>query len=205
MQCRYCLSDENEYEMIEPCNCQGSLKSVHQQCLTQWIKKSNKKFELVQLNKSSLDLASYQDNVHKSSSINSNIQQEYPIYSIECEICKCRMKCYQVYQNTLINSFFNTLKFTFLDLRNLPYVIMHFAILYYMLNKCNSLFYYIYQIFTNFRPNTKLLMRFGNEFAVLCAVVWYINDILKFYKNIYWEQRNVVVKFLPNQNRILVN
>ncbi|XP_054162455.1 E3 ubiquitin-protein ligase MARCHF1-like [Oppia nitens] len=36
-QCRICLSDEERESMINPCQCSGSLKYTHKQCITQWV------------------------------------------------------------------------------------------------------------------------------------------------------------------------
>eukprot|EP01103_Thecamoeba_quadrilineata_P016103 TRINITY_DN5297_c0_g1_i1.p1 TRINITY_DN5297_c0_g1~~TRINITY_DN5297_c0_g1_i1.p1 ORF type:complete len:630 (-),score=74.19 TRINITY_DN5297_c0_g1_i1:144-2006(-) len=37
LSCRYCRSVEPEEELICPCLCKGSIKSVHQSCLQRWI------------------------------------------------------------------------------------------------------------------------------------------------------------------------
>ena len=35
-QCRFCLEDADEDQLIAPCNCDGSHKFVHQECLAEW-------------------------------------------------------------------------------------------------------------------------------------------------------------------------
>ena len=35
-QCRFCLEDADEDQLIAPCNCDGSHKFVHQECLREW-------------------------------------------------------------------------------------------------------------------------------------------------------------------------
>jgi len=39
--CRYCLSDENESDLISPCRCKGSTQYVHKKCLKQWYDTKN--------------------------------------------------------------------------------------------------------------------------------------------------------------------
>eukprot|EP01084_Bolivina_argentea_P072244 131207_1 len=36
--CRYCLDGNNATNLISPCDCEGTSKYVHQDCLAQWIK-----------------------------------------------------------------------------------------------------------------------------------------------------------------------
>ena len=38
MMCRICHSEEPAKDLIAPCNCSGSLKYVHQECLQHWLK-----------------------------------------------------------------------------------------------------------------------------------------------------------------------
>ena len=37
MECRICLEDENQHDMISPCFCRGTSKYVHRECLNRWI------------------------------------------------------------------------------------------------------------------------------------------------------------------------
>ncbi|XP_043478480.1 E3 ubiquitin-protein ligase MARCHF2-like isoform X2 [Leptopilina heterotoma] len=39
--CRICFEDENSGELIDPCECSGSLKLVHTKCLEKWLSISN--------------------------------------------------------------------------------------------------------------------------------------------------------------------
>jgi hypothetical protein len=36
-ECRYCLSSENQVDMIHPCACKGSSSYVHERCLVRWL------------------------------------------------------------------------------------------------------------------------------------------------------------------------
>src|SRR3990167_7919241 len=40
MSCRICM--ENKPPLISPCNCKGSIKYVHKECITKWLKTSGK-------------------------------------------------------------------------------------------------------------------------------------------------------------------
>jgi len=44
ISCRYCLDNENRYDLISPCRCKGHLKYVHKECLLKWFNEKNKKF-----------------------------------------------------------------------------------------------------------------------------------------------------------------
>ena len=35
-QCRFCLEDAEEDQLVAPCNCDGSHKFVHAECLAEW-------------------------------------------------------------------------------------------------------------------------------------------------------------------------
>ena len=45
--CRICYSDENNEEnpLVQPCNCHGSLKYIHLNCLKQWLKTNTYKLQ----------------------------------------------------------------------------------------------------------------------------------------------------------------
>ena len=39
--CRYCLEESEPEDLVSPCDCQGSCKYVHKQCLREWFRKCN--------------------------------------------------------------------------------------------------------------------------------------------------------------------
>lgn len=45
-------------------------------------------------------------------------------------------------------------------------------------------------------------MRFVNEMAIFSTILWYTNDILKYYGNIFFEQRKSLLVFLPKEKKI---
>ena len=40
MQCRFCWEGGNVSEFVSPCECSGSMKFVHIECIQKWIKES---------------------------------------------------------------------------------------------------------------------------------------------------------------------
>jgi E3 ubiquitin-protein ligase DOA10 len=43
-KCRYCLEDDDEANLITPCDCKGSMTHVHEKCLRDWIEKQSNQF-----------------------------------------------------------------------------------------------------------------------------------------------------------------
>jgi E3 ubiquitin-protein ligase DOA10 len=41
ISCRYCLSEDNEEDLVDPCKCKGTTKYVHKKCLTKWFENKN--------------------------------------------------------------------------------------------------------------------------------------------------------------------
>ena len=40
--CRFCHYDGKENKLYQPCKCSGSIRSIHSDCLTRWIKATGK-------------------------------------------------------------------------------------------------------------------------------------------------------------------
>jgi len=43
-------------------------------------------------------------------------------------------------------------------------------------------------------------MKLGNSFVVLCIILYYIGDIIKYYTNMYIEERKRIIKFFSKEN-----
>jgi hypothetical protein len=41
--CRYCLEEDDEKNLISPCSCSGTTKYVHSECLIHWLNSKNEK------------------------------------------------------------------------------------------------------------------------------------------------------------------
>ncbi len=36
-KCRYCLETDNEFDLLSPCKCSGTIKYIHKYCLQHWF------------------------------------------------------------------------------------------------------------------------------------------------------------------------
>ena len=77
--CRICYIEEDDEEnnpLVQPCNCDGSLKYIHLQCLSQWI------------------------HTHSCEKLETNNKCSiYLIKPVECELCKKKFPDYIKYKN----------------------------------------------------------------------------------------------------------
>jgi len=174
LECRYCLCEESTEHLIQPCNCEGSLRFVHNNCLGEWIKNSRKSYEII-----------YENNI--------------AYYTSSCEICKYNMK-YQInFENNFLVSFYYTIKNTLFSIKSCFLLILHSLVIFYFFNRLTFLIYHgIYVVSKNFK--TKYLMRFVNEMAIFSTILWYTNDIIRYYGNLFFEQRKSLLVFLPKVN-----
>jgi E3 ubiquitin-protein ligase DOA10 len=173
-ECRYCLSFEKSEEFIIPCKCEGSIRYVHQSCLEEWIKNSKKDMQ-----------SSYDEN-------------RCLIYSIDCELCKYKMKCYPKFENNQFVSLLKTIKCSINSIQGVTFLFLHAMVLYYFFNKLNLLIYQaINLIYKNFK--SKYLMRLANEASVFLITLWFAGDILRYYLNLYFTQRKTSMHFVPRE------
>lgn len=173
LECRYCLCEESKEKLIQPCNCEGSLKYVHNSCLGEWIKNSQKPYEII-------------------------YENETAYYTSLCEICKYKMK-YQInFENNFFVSFIYTMKNTLFSIKSCFFLLLHSLVIFYFFNRLTFLVYHgIYVVSKNFK--TKYLMRFVNEMAIFSTILWYTNDIVRYYGNLFFEQRKSLLVFLPKE------
>ena len=174
-ECRYCLCEEAKEKLIQPCNCEGSLKYVHNSCLGEWIKNSQKPYEII-------------------------YENDTAYYTSVCEICKYSMK-YQInFENNFFISFINTMKNTLFSIKSCFFLLLHSLVIFYFFNRLTFLVYNgIYVVNKNFK--TKYLMRFVNEMAIFSTILWYTNDIVRYYGNLYFEQRKSLLVFMPKKKK----
>lgn len=175
VECRYCLCEESKEKLIQPCNCEGSLKYVHNSCLGEWIKNSQKPYEII-------------------------YENDTAYYTSLCEICKYNMK-YQInFENNFFVSFIYTMKNTLFSIKSCFFLLLHSLVIFYFFNRLTFLVYHgIYVVSKNFK--TKYLMRFVNEMAIFSTILWYTNDIVRYYGNLYFEQRKSLLVFLPKEKQ----
>ena len=104
-ECRYCLSDDNAENLIDPCCCEGSMQFVHQSCLEDWIKNGNRSIGTI--------------------NNNNNI-----IFYLNCEICKTQMKYTKEFKNNIIKSFFKMIKTVFTNYKSFSFLCIHFKLMF---------------------------------------------------------------------------
>ena len=180
-ECRYCLCEDNKENLIDPCNCQGTLKHVHSSCMGKWISKA-----------------------HKECSLNYSKEDNIIYYSTICEICKFRMKYQMNFENSLFISLIYTLKNTFMSSKSFFFFIFHVLIIYYFFNRLLFLFYRgVYVLNKSFK--TKYLIRFLNEMAIFSTILWYVSDVFKYYWSLLIEQRKTLHVFLPRNESSKIN
>ena len=175
LECRYCLCEESKQKLIQPCNCEGSLKYVHNSCLGEWIKNSQKPYEII-------------------------YENDTAYYTSLCEICKYNMK-YQInFENNFFISFIYTMKNTLFSIKSCFFFLLHSLVIFYFFNRLTFLVYHgMYVVSKNFK--TKYLMRFVNEMAIFSTILWYTNDIVRYYGNLFFEQRKSLLVFMPKEKQ----
>lgn len=197
MQCRYCLSDElvgDSDKFVDPCNCQGSLRYVHQKCLYQWISKSGKQSDLVLVGSS--DSSRLREENFENFDNFDNFENSANLYGIKCEICTYEMKCYQIYQLSIIASLLSTSKNFLFDFKKYPICLFHFSVLYFVYYQFQSIVLCIFEIFY-IQIGRKILTDLIYDLSLLTLNIWFGGGIFKFYQNKFLEQRGTIFKFLP--------
>jgi hypothetical protein len=169
-ECKYCFIEDDKKYLIQPCNCLGSLRYVHEKCLCEWIQKSNKNLELT-----------YENGI--------------PYYCNKCELCQFQMKFQINYENNFLLTIFITLKNLLLSMEKLGYFILHIIVLSYFFNRLNFIVTNgLDVIYKNL--NTICIMRFVNEMFNFVTILWYSRDIIKYYVIIFSEERKIIMKFV---------
>jgi len=173
-ECRYCLTEGAVTEMIKPCNCEGSLKYVHPQCLKAWIKYKHVEESLVEENRISNQ------------------------FITNCEICNYKIKYFTEFENNIAYAIAYTVKDVLCNLRNFPFLLLHIVLLYLFYSRIS---FFIYESFSILKKKikTKLFMKLGSELAIVFSFSYFVNEyIFKFYLGIYYEKRNEIYHFTTN-------
>ncbi len=178
-QCRYCLIDSNSIDMINPCNCEGSLKYVHPQCLKAWIKHKHGEEE-----------SKDQGNLTNQS-----------LYLIKCEICNFKIKYFTEFENNIVYSIVYTAKDIMFNIKNFSFFIFHMILIYLLYYRISFALYEGLSIIKK-KIKTKLFMKLGSEIAIVFSFSCLVNDyIVKFYTGIYYEKRNEIFHFITKEIR----
>lgn len=169
-ECKYCFTEDSEKNLIQPCNCQGSLRNVHEECLCEWIQKSKKNLELT-----------YENGL--------------AYYCSKCELCNFQMKFQINYKNNFFFTLFITLKNLLMSFEKLSYFIFHTIIIFYFFNRLDFIVTNGLDVLYK-NLNTISIVRFLNEMCYFVTILWYSKDIIKYYLNTFSEERRIIMKFV---------
>lgn len=177
-ECRYCLSDDRIEKLIDPCNCEGTMKYVHQECLEDWIKNGHRQ-------------------VYETTNI-----QKLKIYLTMCEICKYQMKYTKSYKNNLFLSVIKMIKSIFSNIKNGLILVLHSIIIYFLFRRLKLFYREIVDLFKknlNFLKiiNPTFFINLTHNFTVLTSILLGLNDIYMFYSKLYVSKRKCLISFLP--------
>jgi E3 ubiquitin-protein ligase DOA10 len=169
-ECRYCLSTENLENLIIPCNCEGSLKYVHQSCLKQWIEAQK---------------------IHKI------LTFEY-LFTIPCEICKYNIRCTLSFENNPLIAFLKSIICCVNSFKNIGMFLVQVMMIYAFLLQIDTIIGLVFKyISKDFK--TKYLMRLVNQVPVFLICMWFLLDLFKYYKNIFYENRKPRIEFISKE------
>lgn len=169
-ECRYCLSEGALNEFITPCLCEGTMKYVHQQCLEDWIKNCNKP-------------------------IQESIKGGHKFFSIICEICKFQMRYTKTYKNNFFVSITKLLRSIFSNIKSTFLLGIHSVVIYFIFRRFSMIMNDIPKLFAK-RARPSFWMNLFHNFTVCFSIIMAIDDIIRYYRNMYVQKRKCVVKFL---------
>lgn len=176
-ECRYCLSDDRLEKLIDPCNCEGTMKYVHQDCLEEWIKNGNKQsYEIVN-------------------------DKKLKVYTTICEICKYQMRYTKSYKYNIFRSIYKLLKTVFGNMKNACMLVLHSVVVYFLIKRLklfyNELLLLFKKSFSIFNP--AFFISLTHNITVLASILLGINDIYMFYNKLLMEKRKCLINFLPKK------
>jgi hypothetical protein len=171
-ECRYCLSDEKSDKLIDPCNCEGTMKFVHRDCLGDWIKNSKREV--------------YEDKVKN-------------FFITKCEICNFQIRYKKSYKYSLFKSLTKLFKSTFSSSKNCLIFLIHSLIIFFLYKRFKL---FIQETLEALRSkfNLSVLFNLAHNTSVLMSIIFGINDIYTFYNKLLIEKRKLLVEFLPKNN-----
>ena len=171
-ECRYCMiSEEKPTDLIDPCKCGGSMKYVHQKCLIDWIKNSNKP-------------STYQY-------LNNKV-----IYLLKCEICHYDMKYIKEYENGVLISLLKSILKIFSSTKTIYYLIFHSVIIFFFLKRLNFVIKYWKSMNRKMLSLPNNMMKLFHELAIFLSIYLGVGDIVKYYRKIFNENRIMTMNFL---------
>lgn len=171
-ECRYCLSNEEATHLINPCLCEGTMQYVHEECLDIWINNGNREIK----------------------TIRNDITNER-IYSIKCEICKSDIKYFKTFRYSLLSSFIKMIKSLFINTRNFLGLLFNSVIGYFLIKRLSIIIRKFLKL-KKFSFNLTSTLSFVHNCMVFSSIILGLVDIINYYCNIIYENRQCHRKFL---------
>jgi hypothetical protein len=170
-ECRYCLSEDKSDKLIDPCNCEGTMKYVHRDCLGDWIKNSKREV--------------FEDKFKN-------------LFITKCEICNYMIRYTKSYKNSIIRSFIKLFKTTFSNKKNCLIFIIHCIIVFFLFKRFKLFIQESLEVFKS-KFKFSALFNIAHNLSVLLSIVFGVNDIYMFYNKLLIEKRKMLVEFLPKK------
>ena len=170
-ECRYCLFSDNKLnDLIDPCNCRGSMKYVHEKCLIDWIINNNKESRY-------------------------KFEDKMQINLLNCEICHFDMKYIKEYENGIVISLIKTVSNMMSSVKKLSILLLHSTFLI-LFAKRLRIVYLNFKSLLNKKSFANTIIRFLHEIAIFLSIYLGIYDIISYYRKKYNEKRKMTMRFL---------
>jgi E3 ubiquitin-protein ligase DOA10 len=170
-ECRYCLSDDRAEKLIDPCNCEGTMKYVHKDCLGDWIKNSKREV--------------YLDKVKN-------------YFVTKCEICNYQIRYKKSFKYSIFKSLIKLIKTTFGTSKNCLIFLIHCLVVFFLYKRSKLFIFEMLEVFKS-KFRVSVLFNVAHNASVLLSILLGINDIYMFYNKLFIEKRKLLVEFLPKQ------
>jgi hypothetical protein len=165
--------DTDQDKMITPCQCEGSMKYVHDFCLYDWIKNSNREVKT--------------NNTHMG-----------VFYVTTCEICHNSIRFQLVYRNSFARGLYKVTKNTLQSVRSFS--------LFTFVNISIYFIYFRIKLFSR-ELNDHYVNSYRDldstntlhHFMFLIGLGTIVNDVIKYYRNLFHSKRKAKVKFIERE------
>ena len=181
-ECRYCLSCDKNENLINPCQCEGTMKFVHKKCLEEWIINGNRTITEMNLT-------------------TSNVK----IFMTQCEICKYNVRFTKYFKNNLLRSILKFLKYLFGSFKSVFNLAFHCVIFFFLIKRMKMFFDELMSIFKRCDNyfNPIFWMNLTHNITVLTSILVALNEIYNFYFKLLMTQRKCFISFFPRMEKII--
>lgn len=174
IECRYCLSDDFQEDLICPCSCEGSMKFVHQKCLEGWIESSNRSIKQIK-------------------------EQNESYFSLSCELCSKDMKYKKLFKNGIFISLHRLALKIFKSFKSTILLAFRIYFCYLLMKRSSIIFNKIQKKIFNFDKEKKFT-NFFHYLWVLIGIGFYLDNTFSLYRNMYLKERGQIIKFETKYN-----